>query len=156
MKRTGRGWLVLAVIVVGCQADLVPVGDADDVIYSAETRFGGFDRIQILRVDPVNHTCARLSMRSSDAGYYYFDVAAPTAWIVEFARLYPDVDCLGGDYVASAVAGTGFVEFPADYDPLVQVVPCTVDVDATFELDTDSPEMLTFTAAGIAVEGSGC
>jgi hypothetical protein len=69
-------------------------------------------------------------------------------------RVIDGVECQGA-WLNEAIAGTGLVEFDVDYDPFIKVFPCEVSVDATFELDTDLPEMLTFTASALPVD-RGC
>src|SRR5688572_5774437 len=129
--RASAGWLILGLSSLGCQEDVVWV-EPEDITYFAEVRDSSWVRVHVLRVDHSTNTCTRVALRQTDSTSFYFYVDAPMNWVVEFARVYPDTDCLGGDYVASAVAGTGVVEFPADYDSAVTVYPCTVDVDATF------------------------
>jgi hypothetical protein len=82
-------------------------------------------------------------------------VSTPRAWGVEYVRFHegtgwslPIHDC-NGPLLASATAGTGYVEFLGRYS----TVPCEITIDATFEFETDPVTMLSFTASELNVEG---
>ena len=85
--RAHAGWLLLGLSALGCHADVVSVGEPEDIIYFAEVRDGGWDRVHILRIDPSTHTCARLALRHDDVTHFYFAVDDPGDWLIEFVRL---------------------------------------------------------------------
>ncbi|MFO7567314.1 MAG: hypothetical protein R6X02_32015 [Enhygromyxa sp.] len=51
-------------------------------------------------------------------------------------------------------AARGTVVF-VDLD-MLGYFPCLIEVDATFELDTQSPSMVSFQVPGLAIEGGNC
>jgi hypothetical protein len=129
-------------------------GMLEEVTYYAEPYIGGIDRLWIFRVDPFTDTCAKLSVRHDWSDFEQFDVVTPMDWTLEYVQVSAGLDCDGGEPLGSATAGTGFVQFN-DYDPL-DTFPCDVDVDAQFDLDSDPPSMIDFTATGLTPEGVGC
>lgn len=108
----------------------------------------------IYRHDPNTDTCARLSL-VSPANFDEDDVTLPMGWSVEGVSVVAGADCPDApEPVAYSTGGSGSVDF-VSLD-MQGYFPCEVDVDATFDLDTDPITMIEFMVDGLMVSGVDC